>query len=86
MFINGSTGNILYRANMCLAFLVCGLFMILVGNLCPDKYDMKDISSQQMLQAAVKETVIGVGKGAKFAATAAVENKDVLVEMKGKLE
>ena len=45
LFINGSTGNILYRMNMSLAFTLCGIFMIAVGNLCPNKYNMQDISS-----------------------------------------
>jgi hypothetical protein len=85
MFVNSSTGNILYRMNMCLAFTVCGLFMILVGNLCPDKFNMKDISSQDALRAAVTTTVAATAKGATAAASAAYENKDTLIEMKGKL-
>lgn len=64
MFINGDSGNILYRINMCLAFTLCGLFMILVGNLCPNKFDMRDISSQDVLHSAAKATVQGAAKGA----------------------
>jgi hypothetical protein len=86
MFVNSSTGNILYRMNMCLAFVVCGLFMILVGNLCPNKFDMRDISSQDALRAAVTTTVTATAKGATVAAKAAVENKEKLIEMKGKLD
>lgn len=84
LFINGSTGNILYRMNMCLAFVGCGVFMIAVGNLCPHKYDMKDISSQSVLQNAAKEGIKAAAHGIKVGAKAAVENQEVLVEMKDK--
>jgi len=71
---------------MCLAFMVCGIFMILVGNLCPHKYDMRDISSQAALQSTVKAGLTATAKGAMVAGKAAVENKEVLVEMKGKFD
>ena len=67
------------------AFAICGLFMIAVGNLCPHKYEMKDISSQEALHSAAGMAVSGAVKGASMAAKAAVDNKETLVEMKGKL-
>lgn len=84
--MNSSTGNILYRMNMCLAFTVCGVFMIAVGNLCPHRYDMKDISSQDVLHQAVATTATEAVKGAKYAAETAANNKEVIIEMKGKYD
>ena len=82
LFINGSTGNILYRMNMALAFMVCGVFMIIVGQFCPDRYDMKDLSQMEVLRGAVKET----GKAAITGAKIAYDNKENLIELNEKLK
>lgn len=82
MFINSNTGNILYRMNMCLAFLVCGVFMIATGYLCPQRIDMKDMSSQGMLRDGIGMAASGVVKGA----TMAVENKEKLIEIGGNVK
>ncbi len=62
---------------MALCFLGCGLFMIIVGNYCPDKYNMKDISSQGMLKAGLSN----LAEASKTGAVLAFENREGLLEM-----
>lgn len=51
--------------------------MICVGNICPAKYDMKDISSVNLVNDAIK----GTYEASKQGTVIAFENREKLVEM-----